>query len=97
MKTGLKSRVLRLGGVHHGVWWAPIFVFFDAADRMAIRDKIVLTGKSILSRKSRGFPCLYEVSLVCLKNLQLFSSNKLILRPKRLIIGRKRITLDEGR
>ena len=56
LKNGLKSRVLRLGGVHHGVWWAPIFVFFDAADRMAIGEKIVLSGKSILSRKSPGFP-----------------------------------------
>ena len=55
MKNGLKSRVLRLGGVHHGVWWTPIFVFFDAADRMAIRENIVLSGKSILSRKSQGF------------------------------------------
>ena len=32
------------------------FVFLDAADSMAIGDKIVLSGKSILSRKSRGFP-----------------------------------------
>ena len=31
-------------------------VFLDAADRMAIGDKIVLSGKSILSRKSQGFP-----------------------------------------
>ena len=48
--------LLRLGGVHHGGWWAPIFVFFDAADSMAIEGKIVLSGKSILSRKSPGFP-----------------------------------------
>lgn len=32
------------------------FVFLDAADRMAIGEKIVLSGKSILSRKSQGFP-----------------------------------------
>ena len=32
------------------------FVFLDAADRMAIGGKIVLSGKSILSRKSPGFP-----------------------------------------
>ena len=32
------------------------FVFLDAADRMAIGAKIVLSGKSILSRKSQGFP-----------------------------------------
>ena len=32
------------------------FVFLDAADRMAIGAKIVLSGKSILSRKSPGFP-----------------------------------------
>ena len=56
LKNGLKSRLLRLGGVHHGGWWAPIFVFLDAADRMAIGAKIVLSGKSILSRKSPGFP-----------------------------------------
>ena len=56
MKNGLKSRFFRLGGVHHGGWWTPIFVFFDAADRMAIGGKIVLSGKSILSRKSPGFP-----------------------------------------
>ena len=87
MKNGLKSRFLRLGGVHHGGWWTPIFVFLDAAEKVAIGEKIVLSGKSILSRKSPEFSCLYEVSLVCLKNLQLFSSNKLILRPKRLIIG----------
>ena len=30
-------------------------VFFNAADSMAIGEKIVLSGKSILSRKSRGF------------------------------------------
>ena len=33
-----------------------IFVFLDVADRMAIGEKIVLSGKSILSRKSPGFP-----------------------------------------
>ena len=32
------------------------FVILDAADRGAIGEKIVLSGKSILSRKSRGFP-----------------------------------------
>ena len=48
--------LLRFGGVHHGGWWTPIFVFLDAADRMAIGEKIVLSGKSILSRKSQGFP-----------------------------------------
>ena len=53
MKNGLKSRFFRLGGVHHSGWWAPIFVFFDAAEKVAIEGKIVLTGKSILSRKSR--------------------------------------------
>ena len=56
MKNGLKSRVLRLGGVHHGGWWTPIFVFFNAAEKVAIEGKIVLSGKSILSRKSQGFP-----------------------------------------
>ena len=33
----------------------PNFLFLDAADRMAIGAKIVLSGKSILSRKSQGF------------------------------------------
>ena len=56
MKNGLKSRFFRLGGVHHGGWWIPIFVFLDAADSGAIGEKIVLSGKSILSRKSQGFP-----------------------------------------
>ena len=46
MKNGLKSRVLRLGGVHHGGWWAPLFLVLDAADGMAIGEKIVLSGKS---------------------------------------------------
>ena len=32
------------------------FVFLDAADRMGLGKKIVLSGKSILSRKSPGFP-----------------------------------------
>ena len=55
-KNGLKSRFFRLGGVHHGGWWAPIFYVFDAAEKVAIGEKIVLSGKSILSRKSQGFP-----------------------------------------
>ncbi len=32
------------------------FVFLDAADSGAIGAKIVLSGKSILTRKSLGFP-----------------------------------------
>ena len=56
LKNGLKSRFFRLGGVHHGGWWTPIFWFLDAADRMAIGEKIVLSGKSILSRKSLRVP-----------------------------------------
>ena len=32
------------------------FVFLDAADRMAIWKKIVLSDRSILLRKGRGFP-----------------------------------------
>ena len=32
------------------------FMFLYAADRGAIGEKIVLLGKSILSRKSQGFP-----------------------------------------
>ncbi len=31
-------------------------VFFNAADNMAIGEKIVLSGKSIFSRKSQEFP-----------------------------------------
>ena len=45
LKNGLKSRVLRLGGVHHGGWWAPIFVFFDAADRGAIGAELYYHAK----------------------------------------------------
>ena len=48
--------LLRFSGVHHGGWWTPFFVFLDAADSGAIGEKIVLSGKSILSRKSPGFP-----------------------------------------
>ena len=50
LKNGLNSKVLRLGGIHHGGWGTPVFMFLDAADRMAIVEKIVLSGKS------RGFP-----------------------------------------
>ena len=56
LKNGLKSRFFRLGGVHRSGWWTPIFVFFDAAVNMAIGEKIVLSGKSILSRKSLRVP-----------------------------------------
>ena len=38
-----------IGGPH-------FLVLLDAADRMAIGEKIVLSGKSILSRKSGGVP-----------------------------------------
>ena len=41
--------------VHHGGWGTQIFLFLDAADGMVIGAKIVLSGKSILSRKSQGF------------------------------------------
>jgi len=36
---------LRFGGVHHGGWWTPIFVFFDAADNMAIGAKLYYHAK----------------------------------------------------
>ncbi len=49
MKNGLKSRVFRLGGVHHGGWWTPIIVFFDAADRMAIGENRTIRQKSAVS------------------------------------------------
>jgi hypothetical protein len=57
LKKALKRRSKRPVSVHHGGWWAPIFVFFNAAEKMAIGGKIVLSGKSILSRcaKVRGF------------------------------------------
>ena len=55
MKNGLKSRVLRFGGVHHGGWWAPIFLFFDAADRMAIGEKSYYQAKVYFHAKVRGF------------------------------------------
>ena len=54
MENGLQSRVLRLGGVHHGGWWTPIFVFFDAADRMAIREKSYYQAKVSLIRNYQG-------------------------------------------
>ena len=38
-------RVLRLSGVHHGGWWASIFVFLDAAGRMAIGAKLYYHAK----------------------------------------------------
>ena len=37
--------LLRFSGVHHGGWWTPIFVFFDAADRMAIGAKLYYYAK----------------------------------------------------
>ena len=55
MKNGLKSRVLRLGGVHHGGWWTPIFLFLDAADRMAIGAKLYYQAKVYYHAKVRGF------------------------------------------
>ena len=45
MKNGLKLRVLRIGGVHHSGWWAPIFVFLDAADKVAIGAKLYYQAK----------------------------------------------------
>lgn len=45
-----KLRDLRLGGVHHSGGGSHFLVFFDAADRGAIGEKIVLSGKS------QGFP-----------------------------------------
>ena len=45
MKNGLKSRFFRFGGVHHSGWWTPIFVFFDAADNMAIGAKLYYHAK----------------------------------------------------
>ena len=45
LKNGLKSKVLRIGGVHHGGLWAPIFCVFDAADRMAIGAKLYYHAK----------------------------------------------------
>ena len=45
MKNGLKSRVFRLGGVHHGGWWPPLFCVFDTADRMAIGAKLYYHAK----------------------------------------------------
>ncbi len=44
-KNGLKSRVFRIGGVHHSGWWAPLFCVFDTADRMAIGAKLYYHAK----------------------------------------------------
>ena len=51
MKNGLKSRFFRLGGG----WWTPIFVFFDAADRMAIGEKSYYQAKVYFHAKVGGF------------------------------------------
>ena len=45
LKNGLKSRVLRLGGGHHGGWWTPFFVLFNAANNMAIGEKLYYHAK----------------------------------------------------
>ena len=55
MKNGLKSRVFRLGGVHHGGWWIPLFCFFNTADRMAIGEKLYYQAKVYFHAKDRGF------------------------------------------
>ena len=55
MKNGLKSRFFRLGGVHHGGWWAPIFGFLDAADSGAIGEKSYYQAKVYFHAKVRGF------------------------------------------
>ena len=55
MKNGLKSRVFRLGGVHHGGWWTPIIVFFDAAEKVAIGKKSYYQAKVYYHAKVRGF------------------------------------------
>ncbi len=52
MKNGLKSRFFRLGGVHHGGWWAPFFVLFNAADNMAIGAKLYYHAKVVSFRDS---------------------------------------------
>ena len=56
LKNGLKSRFLGLVGFITVGGGPRFLVFFNAADSMAIGEKIVLSGKSILSRKSQGFP-----------------------------------------
>ncbi len=45
MKNGLKSRDFRLGGVHHSGGWTPFFVLFNAADNMAIGEKLYYHAK----------------------------------------------------
>ena len=45
LKNGLKSRFLRFDGVHHGGWWTPFFVLFNAADNMAIGAKLYYHAK----------------------------------------------------
>ena len=46
----LKIKGFERREVHRSGWWASLFCVFDAADRMAIGEKIVLSGKS------RGVP-----------------------------------------
>ena len=55
MKNGLKSRDFERRGVHRSGWWAPIFVFLDAADRMAIGEKSYYQAKVYFHAKVRGF------------------------------------------
>ena len=45
MKNGLKSRIFRLGGVHHSGWWTSLFYVFDAADSGAIGAKLYYHAK----------------------------------------------------
>ena len=45
LKNGLKSRVFRRRGVHRSDWWASLFCVFDAADRMAIGEKLYYHAK----------------------------------------------------
>ena len=52
LKNGLKSRFLRFDGVHHGGWWTPFFVLFNAADNMAIGAKLYYHAKVVSFRDS---------------------------------------------
>ena len=45
MKNGLKSRDFERRGVCRSGWWASLFCVFDAADNMAIGEKLYYHAK----------------------------------------------------
>ena len=70
LENGLKSRVFRLGGVHHGGWWTPLFRVLYAAEKVAIGAKLYYHAKVGSFRESiRVLPDSMEFLPICLRNL----------------------------